>query len=177
MSAYLNKMLEERSATNMSTQDPSHNVWNHQPEVNPPSPPTAVSRQLPERGPQPHSCAICQRRKVKCDRSDPCANCIKHRVQCLYVAPAPPRRRKRQSPDPQLHAKVRRYEEILQQHGVKVDELNGNHDSDRSIEAPTATSPFAGAKSDSGVESSKYGPDTPESRLSVGRRKQKPPQR
>lgn len=73
---------------------------------------------------QLHSCVICQRRKVKCDRTDPCSNCVKHRVQCEYRSPAPPKRRKRASPDPDVHAKLKRYEHILQRHGVSPEELN-----------------------------------------------------
>ncbi|KAL8685372.1 MAG: hypothetical protein Q9218_007800 [Villophora microphyllina] len=81
---------------------------------------------------QPHSCAICQRRKVKCDRIDPCTNCIKHRVQCEYRSPAPPRRRKRTSPDPDVHAKLKRYEDILQGYGVKPEDVNGSRSPGRS---------------------------------------------
>ncbi|KAL8920628.1 MAG: hypothetical protein Q9208_006110 [Pyrenodesmia sp. 3 TL-2023] len=68
---------------------------------------------------------------------------------------------------------MRRYEEILQKHGVKVDELNV----DRNLDRPSqATSPFTTEpKSDSGFES-RYGPDTPQSRVSVTRHKAKPPQ-
>lgn len=157
----------------MAAQAPSLHDWEKQAEVNAQSPSGPIPRPLPDRGLQPHSCVTCQRRKVKCDRNDPCSNCLKHRVECEYRAPAPPRRRKRQSPDPQLQAKMRRYEEILQKHGVKVDEL----DSDRNLERPSqATSPFTAPKSDPGVES-RYGPDTPQSRVSVTRHKPKPPQR
>ncbi|KAL8979008.1 MAG: hypothetical protein Q9177_006250, partial [Variospora cf. flavescens] len=95
-----------------------------------------------------------------------------HRVECEYRVPAPPRRRKRQSPDPQLHAKVRRYEEILQQHGVRVDELEPPQLPDRSFDLAAS---FAGATSDSGIES-KYSPNPTKSNLSTGRRKPKPPQ-
>lgn len=163
----------------MSVQAPSLlHAWGQQPEAaNAQSPsmplPHALPHAMPDRGLQPHSCVICQRRKVKCDRYDPCSNCVKHRVECEYRAPAPPRRRKRQSPDPQLQAKMRRYEEILQKHGVKVDELNGDPPLDRPSQA---TSPFAGPRSDSGLES-RYGPDRPQSRVSVTRQKTKPPQR
>ena len=73
----------------------------------------------------PHSCVICQRRKVKCDKTDPCSNCVRHRVVCEYRTPALPKRRKRTSPDPDIHTKLRRYEEILQKHGLSLDEMNG----------------------------------------------------
>lgn len=154
----------------MAMQGPSHEKWMNQTDMNPQPPSIPDPRPLPD-GLQPHSCAICQRRKVKCDRTEPCSNCVKHRVVCEYRPPAPPRRRKRQSPDPQLQAKMRRYEDILQRHGVKVDELNG----DRNPDGPTKPfSPFAGGPSDS---PSRCAPDTPEKTLSTGRRKPKPPQR
>ncbi|KAL8786109.1 MAG: hypothetical protein Q9213_002974 [Squamulea squamosa] len=74
---------------------------------------------------QPHSCVTCQRRKVKCERRYPCSNCVKHGSVCEFRAPAPPRRRKRRaSPDPDIHAKLKRAEEILQGYGIDPDDLN-----------------------------------------------------
>ncbi|KAL8765574.1 MAG: hypothetical protein Q9209_007405 [Squamulea sp. 1 TL-2023] len=37
---------------------------------------------------------------------------------------APPRRRKRASPDPDVHAKLKRAEEIMQGYGIDPDDLN-----------------------------------------------------
>ncbi|KAL9576276.1 MAG: hypothetical protein Q9212_007235 [Teloschistes hypoglaucus] len=96
-------------------------LGDRRPEMDPQSSSTTT---LESRRPlQVHSCVICQRRKVKCDRSDPCSNCVKHRVQCEYRSPAPPKRRKRASPDPDVHAKLKRYENILQRHGVNPEEV------------------------------------------------------
>ncbi|KAI4169341.1 MAG: hypothetical protein LQ348_007287 [Seirophora lacunosa] len=146
--------------------------WTRPSSTKPEAAPAPVPHQLPDRTLQPNACVICQRRKVKCDRTDPCLNCVKHRVQCEYRAPAPPRRRKRQSPDPQLHAKVRRYEQILQQHGVRVDDLDRSRRPDKSFERASS---LAGATSDSGIET-KYGPETSKSNSSNGHRKPKPPE-
>ena len=68
-----------------------------------------------------HACVLCQRRKVKCDRRDPCAACTRARAECVFRAPAPPRRRPRKSPEAMLLARLRRYEEILKELGVRIE--------------------------------------------------------
>jgi hypothetical protein len=70
-----------------------------------------------------HACVLCQQRKVKCSRASPCSSCIKSRAECVYRDPAPPRRRKRRSPEAVLLAKLKRYEELLENAGVKVDPI------------------------------------------------------
>src|SRR2546423_13241607 len=79
------------------------------------------------RGPatRAHACVLCQQRKVKCSRETPCSACIKSRVECVYRDPAPPRRRKRRTPEDILIAKLKRYEELLENAGVKVDPVDG----------------------------------------------------
>ncbi|EER28517.1 Fungal specific transcription factor, putative [Coccidioides posadasii C735 delta SOWgp] len=72
-----------------------------------------------------HSCQLCQQRKVKCDRQQPCSGCAKAGTDCVYRAPAPPRRRKRRSPEEILRARLRRYEAILKNLGVNVDANEG----------------------------------------------------
>jgi hypothetical protein len=72
-----------------------------------------------------HACVLCQQRKVKCSRETPCSACIKSRVECVYRDPAPPRRRKRRTPEDILLAKLKRYEELLENAGVKVDPVGG----------------------------------------------------
>ena len=69
------------------------------------------------------SCTTCQQRKVKCDKAQPtCSNCAKHRTTCVYVPPALPIRKKRKSPEEDLVARLRRYERLLQKHGIPIDE-------------------------------------------------------
>ena len=93
-----------------------------------------------------HACVLCQQRKVKCSRETPCSACIKSRVECVYRDPAPPRRRKRRSPEDIL-AKLKRYEELLQKAGVKVDPVGGagddehfeDYDSRRNSEVESAS--------------------------------------
>ena len=43
----------------------------------------------------------------------------------MYRDPAPPRRRKRRTPEDILIAKLKRYEELLENAGVKVDSVDG----------------------------------------------------
>ena len=86
-----------------------------------PPTPTAEDNGSPSKG---HACVLCQQRKVKCDRSIPCSACTKSRVECVYRDPAPPRRRKRRTPEDLLIAKVKRYEELLKNAGVRVDKVD-----------------------------------------------------
>ncbi|PHH82222.1 hypothetical protein CDD82_6641 [Ophiocordyceps australis] len=69
------------------------------------------------------SCLLCQQRKVRCDKSKPCANCIKAGVECKVLPPAPPRRRKRRLQERDLLDRLRRYESLLNQHGIKFDAI------------------------------------------------------
>lgn len=70
-----------------------------------------------------HACVLCQQRKVKCSRETPCSGCVKSRSECIYRDPAPPRRRKRRNPEDILLARLKRYEELLENAGVKVDPI------------------------------------------------------
>ena len=71
--------------------------------------------------PKLFACTVCKQRKVKCNRSDPCSNCVKAGVACKFVPPASSRRRKRKTTREGLHARLSRYERILQSYGAKVD--------------------------------------------------------
>ena len=68
------------------------------------------------------SCTTCQQRKVKCDKAQPaCSNCTRHRSNCIYVAPALPLRKKRKAPEEDLSGRLKRYERLLQEHGIQAD--------------------------------------------------------
>ncbi|KAL8830933.1 MAG: hypothetical protein Q9170_005507 [Blastenia crenularia] len=135
------------------------------------SQPQSLTHQLPDRGLQPHSCVVCQRRKVKCDRTDPCSNCIKHRVACEFRPPAPPRRRKRQSPDPHIHAKLRRYEDILQKHGLQLDDMHVPQMRDAPNDVVSGSVP---ARSEASVDVKDECNGTPESTSPANQSKRKP---
>jgi hypothetical protein len=77
-----------------------------------------------------HSCVLCFQRKVKCDGQRPCSTCVKAQVECIAKAPTLPRRRKAQISKGDLLARLRRCEELLEIHGVKVED---------EIEAPRPT--------------------------------------
>lgn len=77
-----------------------------------------------------HSCLICRQRKVKCDRRNPCSNCVKGVQQCTFVAPTRGKRKRTKPPREGLHAKVRRYEELLKSYGVKIEPEDSDGDSD-----------------------------------------------
>ena len=69
------------------------------------------------------SCTRCQQRKVKCDKIQPtCSNCTRHCASCIYLAPALPLRKKRKYLDEGPLARVRRYERLLQAHGIQADD-------------------------------------------------------
>lgn len=77
-----------------------------------------------------HSCLICRQRKVKCNRRSPCSNCVKGAQQCAFVAPTRGKRKRTKPPREGLHAKVRRYEELLKSYGVKIEPCDSDGDSD-----------------------------------------------
>ena len=72
------------------------------------------------------ACLLCRQRKVRCDRQDPCSNCLKAQMQCSFVAPVRGKREKKPKKKPKavyegLHAKLHRYERMLEKHGEKLD--------------------------------------------------------
>ena len=73
-----------------------------------------------------HSCILCQQRKVKCDRQKPCSNCTKARVECVASTPTHPRRRRRKLTEIDLAARLRRYEQLLRDHGVPEEKIDIN---------------------------------------------------
>ena len=69
------------------------------------------------------SCTRCQQRKVKCDKTQPtCSNCTRHCASCVYPAPALLLRKKRKYPEEEPVARVKRYERLLQAHGIQADD-------------------------------------------------------
>ncbi|KAH8646122.1 putative fungal-specific transcription factor [Xylariales sp. PMI_506] len=83
-----------------------------------------------------YSCLNCRHRKVKCDRRVPCSNCEKLDKQCSFVPPVRGKRKRTKAPREGLHAKLKRYEELLKSCGVKIEE-------------PTEESPAHNSDSDS----------------------------
>ncbi|TDZ53157.1 Aurofusarin cluster transcription factor aurR2 [Colletotrichum trifolii] len=69
------------------------------------------------------SCVLCQQRKVRCDKNKPCANCVKARVECRVIPPQPPRRRKKRLQERDLVDRLKKYEALLSENGVKFDPI------------------------------------------------------
>ncbi|OTA99367.1 hypothetical protein M426DRAFT_27562 [Hypoxylon sp. CI-4A] len=83
----------------------------------------------PEGGPRSYSCLLCRQRKVKCDRRSPCSNCVKADKQCSFVPPVRGKRKRTKPPRESLHAKLKRYEDLLGSLGVDIEQ---SRDSDES---------------------------------------------
>ena len=79
-----------------------------------------------------YSCLTCRQRKVKCDRHNPCFNCVKAGRRCSFISPVRGKRKRTKAPKEGLHAKLRRYEELLKSYGAKIEpsEYGGNSDSE-----------------------------------------------
>lgn len=77
-----------------------------------------------------YSCLNCRQRKVKCDRRTPCSNCVKAEKQCSFIPPVRGKRKRTKPLREGLHAKLKRYEELLKSYGAKVDPSKNFDDSD-----------------------------------------------
>ncbi|KAF3063954.1 putative C6 transcription factor [Daldinia childiae] len=92
---------------------------------------SAVAMPLgPEDDLKSYSCMICRQRKVKCDRRNPCSNCVKAEKQCSFVAPVRGKRKRTKLPKESLHAKLKRFEELLKSYGAKIEPSDDLDDSD-----------------------------------------------
>lgn len=80
------------------------------------------------------SCVLCQQRKVRCDKNKPCSNCVKANVECRVVPPQPPRRRKKRLHEKDLVERLKKYEDLLRDNGVKFDSLDHDLRGDRGEE-------------------------------------------
>jgi hypothetical protein len=81
--------------------------------------------------PESFSCFPCRQRKVKCDRGNPCSNCTKGTQKCSYIAPVRGKRRRTKPAKEGLHAKLKRYEQLLESCGVKPEQPINGQDSDQ----------------------------------------------
>lgn len=79
---------------------------------------------------KPYSCLACRHRKIKCDRRDPCSHCIKSEKPCSFIAPVRGKRKVTKSRKEGLHAKVRRYEELLKSYGATVEPTEHEQEND-----------------------------------------------
>lgn len=87
------------------------------------------------------SCVSCRQRKVRCDRRAPCMNCTKAERQCNFVAPIRGKRKRTKPPRETLHARLRRYEEMLKAYGAKIEPNDGDDGSDSEAESQSLNTP------------------------------------
>lgn len=70
------------------------------------------------------SCLTCRKRKVRCDRRHPCSQCVRLEKPCSFVPPVQGKSRRKKTPKEGLHAKLRRYEELLKSYGAKIEPID-----------------------------------------------------
>lgn len=68
-----------------------------------------------------YSCLLCRQRKVKCDQHDPCSNCVKASKECSFIAPVRGKRKRTKPPREGLHARLKRYEDLLRSYGAQLE--------------------------------------------------------
>lgn len=85
------------------------------------------------------SCLTCRQRKIKCDRCTPCSNCTRAARQCNFVPPVRGKPKRRSTPKEGLHAKLRRYEELLISYGADIEP--SDNDNNTASDADAATEP------------------------------------
>lgn len=73
---------------------------------------------------------LCQQRKVRCDKNKPCSNCVKAGAECRVVPSQPPRRRKKRLQEKDLLERLRKYETLLAQNGIKFDAIDPDYRAD-----------------------------------------------
>jgi hypothetical protein len=77
------------------------------------------------------SCLACRQRKVRCDRQDPCSHCAKISKDCQYIPPVRGKRQRTKPAKEGLHAKLKRYEDLLKRYGANVEpSVSGDDSSD-----------------------------------------------
>lgn len=81
------------------------------------------------------SCLSCRQRKVRCDQRAPCLNCTKAKKQCSFIAPVRGKRKRTKPPRETLHARLRRYEEMLKSYGAKIEPCEEFDGSDSETES------------------------------------------
>ncbi|KAI0391841.1 hypothetical protein F5Y17DRAFT_438870 [Xylariaceae sp. FL0594] len=82
------------------------------------------------------ACTACQHRKVRCDRKTPCGNCRKSGQPCIPASTAPRRPR---FPERALLDRVRHYESLLRENGIKFQPLHSTQTVGGDSETPMRT--------------------------------------
>ncbi|KAL9090655.1 MAG: hypothetical protein Q9165_005143 [Trypethelium subeluteriae] len=112
-----------------------------------------------------YSCLVCRQRKVKCDRRAPCSNCIKTQKQCSFIPPARGKRKRTRPPREGLHAKLKRYEELLKSYGVKVEPSEDCDESDSETASAAETEMIEDGEPPSKNRNDPFGPEETKPKL------------
>ncbi|KAL8972042.1 MAG: hypothetical protein Q9183_000759 [Haloplaca sp. 2 TL-2023] len=113
-----------QSSSSMSSGPPIYTPQSRQNTGSPPVDATNSASSAPQ--PNPRSCILCRKRKVRCNKRHPCANCTKADIECIFPGPGRAPRRSRKPPDAELLARLRRLEGVVQHLGKSVDEGEEN---------------------------------------------------
>lgn len=73
------------------------------------------------------SCLACRQRKIKCNRQDPCLNCKRSGSQCNFIPPVRGKPKRKKTPTEGLHARLKRYEELLKSYGAMIEPSETYH--------------------------------------------------
>lgn len=106
------------------------------------------------------SCLQCRQRKVKCDRRNPCSNCARATAQCSFVPPVRGTRKMERIPKEGLHAKLRRYEEMLKSYGAKIEPSDTDSNNVSDVEAVSVSDVRVLNQDDEPAKKSSSGPFT-----------------
>lgn len=68
-------------------------------------------------------------------------NCTKAERRCDFVAPVRGKRKRTKPPRETLHARLRRYEEMLRAYGAKIEPSDGDDGSDSEAESQSLNTP------------------------------------
>ncbi|KAI0836435.1 C6 transcription factor [Hypoxylon sp. FL0890] len=99
-----------------------------------------------------YSCLTCRQRKVKCDRRNPCSNCRKAEKQCSFVPPVRGKRKRTKPRREGLHARLKRYEELLKSYGANVEPSEELGDSEsETVSQPVVEMEEADSRSESRI--------------------------
>ncbi|OCK77075.1 C6 transcription factor [Lepidopterella palustris CBS 459.81] len=116
-------------------------------------------------GLKPYSCLTCRQRKVKCDRHTPCSNCVTARKQCSFIPPVRGKRKRTKFPKEGLHAKLRRYEDLLKSYGANIEPSEHGDDSDLEAGSQGDVEVAEDARSESKGEGASIAPEEVKSRF------------
>ncbi|OTA56698.1 C6 transcription factor [Hypoxylon sp. EC38] len=98
-----------------------------------------------------YSCLICRQRKVKCDRCNPCSNCIKAEKECSFIPPVRGKRKRTKPRREGLHARLKRYEELLKSYGAIVEPDDFDDSESETVSQPDVVMEEAESRSESRV--------------------------